>query len=31
MYGTSYAADDPLTERMEDSFSEKHIRRGFIR
>jgi len=32
MYGTSYAADDPLTDRVDNfSFSDKSIRRGFIR
>lgn len=32
MYGSSYAADDPLTDRVDNfSFSDKSIRRGFIR
>lgn len=32
MYGTSYAQDDPITERVENfEFSDKSIRRGFIR
>lgn len=32
MYGSSYATDDPLTDRVENfSFSDKSIRRGFIR
>ena len=32
MYGSSYATDDPLTDSGENfSFSDKSIRRGFIR
>jgi hypothetical protein len=32
MYGSSYAADDPLTDRGDNfAFSDKSIRRGFIR
>jgi hypothetical protein len=33
MYGSSYAPDDPLTDRVDDTFgfNDKSIRRGFIR
>jgi hypothetical protein len=32
MYGSSYAGDEPLTDRIENfDFSDKSIRRGFIR